>query len=416
MADPDADSLIVVGAGIVGASIALALQRDGHRVLLIDREGPAAGASFGNAGGVVDGSTAPTAMPGIVFDVLRMVGRPLSPLTIRPSYLATALPWLLQFIRESGRARVLRNALDLHALSRFAAFGWRSLTDNTPQSALLRDVGWLKVYETEAAFRRTAHARYLMDKVGADYEVLNSDQIRELEPGLAPLFPRAIFQRGSLHVRNPGGMVRGMVERFVGAGGRFERFDLRRIEWQNEGVRLHGSAGLLQGRKVIIAAGAWSGQLARQVGDPVPLESERGYHLMLTGEESDRLRRPVMNGERSFVLSPMDMGLRLTSQVEFAGLDADPDYRRVRSLIDQARRMLPGLAVTERSVWMGRRPSLPDSLPVLGYSRHTDKVVYAFGHQHLGMTLGPITGLVIADLLAGRQLSVDLRPYRVDRF
>ncbi|MCB1684529.1 MAG: FAD-dependent oxidoreductase, partial [Pseudomonadales bacterium] len=126
--------MIVVGAGIVGASTALALQRDGHRVLLIDREGPAAGASFGNAGGVVDGSAAPTAMPDIVFDVLRMVGRPLSPLTIRPSYLATALPWLLRFIRESRRARVLQNALDLHALSRFAAFGWRSLTDNTPQS------------------------------------------------------------------------------------------------------------------------------------------------------------------------------------------------------------------------------------------------------------------------------------------
>ncbi|MEZ5551374.1 MAG: FAD-binding oxidoreductase [Pseudomonadales bacterium] len=416
MADSAGDSLIVVGAGIVGASTALALQRDGHRVLLIDREGPAAGASFGNAGGVVDGSAAPTAMPDIVFDVLRMVGRPLSPLTIRPSYLATALPWLLRFIRESRRARVLQNALDLHALSRFAAFGWRSLTDNTPQSRLLRDVGWLKVYETETAFRRTAHTRYLMDKVGADYEVLNPDQIRDLEPGLAPLFARAIFQRGSLHVRNPGQMVRGMVERFVSNGGRFERFDLQRIDCQCGAIRLHGPAGVLQGGKVVIAAGAWSGQLARQVGDRVPLESERGYHLMLTGQASDRLSRPVMNGERSFVLSPMDMGLRLTSQVEFAGLDAEPDYRRVRSLVDQARRMLPGLPVAEHSVWMGRRPSLPDSLPVLGYSRCTDRVVYAFGHQHLGMTLGPISGLVIADLLAGRKPGVDLHPYRVTRF
>ena len=204
-------SIIVVGAGIVGASAALALQRDGHEVLLLDREGPAAGASFGNAGGIVDGSCAPTAMPGLMFDVLKMIGRPLSPLTIRPAYLPALLPWLSRFLLESGRGRVLRNALNLYSLSRRANAGWRSLTDNTPLAGMLQEGGWLKVYESERAFAATAHARYLMDQTGTAYEVLDASSIRDLEPELAPIFSRGIFQRGSLRVLNPGRMVEEMV-------------------------------------------------------------------------------------------------------------------------------------------------------------------------------------------------------------
>ena len=416
MADSRGQSIIVIGAGVVGASAALALQRDGHAVLLVDREGPAAGASFGNAGGIVDGSCAPTAMPGMVFDVLKMIGRPLSPLTIRPAYLPKLTPWLLRFLLESRRSRVLQNAIDLHALSSRAAAGWRSLTDNTPLAGLLRDVGWLKVYETERAFAATEHARSLMDHVGTPYEVLDGSGIRDLEPQLAPIFSRAIFQRGSLHVVNPGRMVKQMVELFVSRGGRYETIDVRRIEAGAAEVRLHGATARHSADLVVVAAGAWSKTLAAQLGDTVPLESERGYHLMLPASSCGRLHRPVMNGERSFVLAPMEMGLRLTSQVELAGLTAAPDYRRVRSLLGEVDRMLPGIELAEESVWMGRRPSLPDSLPVLGHSRKTEKVLYAFGHQHLGMTLGPASGLIVADLVAGRDPGLDLSPFRTDRF
>jgi D-amino-acid dehydrogenase len=202
----------------------------------------------------------------------------------------------------------------------------------------------------------------------------------------------------------------------VARGGRYENFAVQRIATGSEGVQLYGSSAHRTADRVVIATGAWSRHLARQLGDRVPLESERGYHLMLPTAARRQLSRPVLNGERSFVLSPMEMGLRLTSQVELAGLDAAPDYRRVRSLLAEAQRMLPGLDVREQSVWMGRRPSLPDSLPVLGHSSRTDKVLYAFGHQHLGMTLGPATGLIIADLLAGRDPGLDLAPFRADRF
>jgi D-amino-acid dehydrogenase len=415
-------SIVVVGAGIVGASTALALLEDQHDVTLVDRDEPCAGASFGNAGAIVNGSCAPTAMPGIVLDVIRMVGQPLSPLSIRPGYLPFAIPWFTRFILESRQSRVLQNAQNLHALTSHAASAWQKLVNNTKLRSLLRDSGWLKVYESKRSFAATAAARDLMDKMKTPYEILNGDEVRSLEPNLAPIFNHGIFQRDSLSVSNPKAMVQGMVDLFVRRGGSYKQFDVQSLDIVHAGpgdieqVRIKNAQGEMKFDKVVIAAGAWSRSLAKQMGDLVPLDTERGYHLMLPATSSGLLSRPVVNGETSFVLSPMAEGMRMTSQVEFAGLEAGPDYSRVRSLLPQARRMLPDLDATEKSVWLGFRPSLPDSLPVLGRATRTDKVLYAFGHQHLGMTLGPITGTILSDLISGRDSKVNLTPYRVNRF
>jgi D-amino-acid dehydrogenase len=408
--------LVVIGAGVLGACIALALQRDGHDVLLIDREGPAAGASFGNAGGVVNGSCAPTAMPGIAFDVLRMIGRPLTPFTVRLSYLPQALPWMLRFLNESRESRVYANGRALHDLSQFAADAWHELVAGTDLQPLLRPVGWLKVYRTEQAFAASAHSRYLMDSFSVPYEVLDAGDLQELEPGLAPEFARAIYQEDSLQVSDPGAMVRGMADLLVRRGGRFERCDVRRLELAGNTVELSDGSRTMTAARVVVATGAWSGRLSSQLGDRVPLDTERGYHAMLPTSNNRLLQRPVMHGDLSFVLSPMACGFRITSQVEFAGLQAAPDFRRIRSLLPVAERMLPGLDTRETSVWMGCRPSLPDSLPVLGFSPRSERVIYAFGHQHLGLTLGPASAQIVADLVAGRGPRIDLAPYRVDRF
>jgi len=409
-------SIAIIGAGVVGASTALALQKDGHDVTLLDREGPCAGASFGNAGVIVNGSCAPTAMPGILLDALRMFTQPLPPLSIRAAYLPRILPWLIRFVVESQPSRVSRNAENLHALTRHAVKGWRQLTDNTKLTSLLDDNGWLKVYESRRSFDATANARELMDRLGTPYELLSGQEIQDIEPNLAPIFSHGILQRDSLGIINPQKMIQGMVDLFTSGGGAYRQFDVQAININNEGVALYNSQKVISADKVVIAAGAWSRPLAKQIGDDVPLESEGGYHLMLPVESRDLLLRPVVNGEASFVLSPMETGLRMTSQIELGGLDCMPDYRRVRSLLPVVKRMLPDIEIAEKSVWMGFRPSLPDSLPVLGFATHTDKVLYAFGHQHLGMTMGPISGLVIADLLASRKPEIDLAPYRADRF
>lgn len=409
-------SIAIVGAGIIGASTALALQHDGHRVTLLDRQKPCAGASFGNAGLIVNGSCAPTAMPGIILDGLRMLGQPLSPLSVRPAYFPRILPWLIRFMAESRRSRVTRNAHHLHALTNRAVDSWRQLTNNTQLDRLLESGGWIKVYESERSFAATENARALLDDNGTPYEILTAADIQDLEPQLAPIFERGIYQNDTLWLNNPDRMVRGMVDLLLSRGGDYRKSDVRSIHIESNTVKLVSADESTSFDKVVIATGAWSRRFCKQLGDNVALDTERGYHLMLSTDSSALLTRPVFSGDSSFVLTPMEFGLRLTTQIEFAGLDAAPDYRRVRSLLPAAQRMLPGIDKAETSVWMGCRPSLPDSLPVLGFASRSNNVLYAFGHQHLGITLGPLTGLIIADLIAGRDPGIDLTPYRADRF
>jgi len=408
--------IIVVGAGIVGASTALALQEDGHTVTLLDREEPCAGASFGNAGVIVNGSCVPTAMPGIALTGLRMLVDANAPMSIRAAYVPKILPWLVRFVLESRASRVASNTQAIHALSKDATSCWLRLIGNTGLREGLASGGWLRVFETEKAFVASRTARSLMDDVGTPYAVLNAAEIQEMEPHLAPNFCRAIFQEDSMRITNPFRMVQGMVELFVARGGTYQRFEVNSIvnhqDAGTESITLTNAHASLFASKVVIACGAWSRTLAKQMGDIIPLDTERGYHLMFSPEDSALLNRAVVHSEASFVLSPMEAGLRMTSQVEFAGVDAPADYRHIRSLVPAAKRMLPELESNEQSVWMGCRPSLPDSLPVLGFSSRSDKVLYAFGHQHLGMTLGPRTAFIIADLIAGRSPDLEMAPYR----
>ena len=350
------------------------------------------------------------------MNALRMLSNAQSPLSIRPAYFHRILPWLMRFAYESRSSRVHRNARNLYALTHRANAAWRCLTDDTDLGRFLDQDGWLKVYESEQSFASTKDARALMDENGTPYAILSAADIQDLEPQLAPVYQRGLLQDDSLHIRNPQRMVEGMVELLVSRGGSFACFDVRAISIDGESVRLQDHANALSFQKVVIAAGAWSGSLAKQLGDKLPLDAERGYHLMLPSSNNSLLSRPVVNADRGFVLSPMETGLRLTSQVEFAGLDAPPDYRHIRSLLAAASRMLPGLDAREESVWMGPRPSLPDSLPVLGFAARSNNVLYAFGHQHLGMTLGPLTGQIIADLVANRDPGIDLKPYSPGRY
>ena len=406
----------IIGSGVIGAACALTLQKNGHRVLLLDREKPCAGASSGNAGAVVNGSCAPTAMPGALFNAIKMLGRPYSSLTVRPSYLPQITPWLVRFLWQSRASAVNKNAENLHALSQHAVSSWRELTDNTDLYSLFNAKGWLKVYQSQKTFNQTLNARQLMDDMGTKYQCLTAADIQDLEPNLAPIFSHGTIQEDSLNINNPEQLVAGMVELFVSRGGQYQQFNVHSIEQQQDAVELKGDSGSLMSDKVVIATGAWSKTLAKQLGDNIPLETERGYHLMLPESTGSLLSRPVVNGDNEFVLSPMDMGMRLVSQVELAGLQAPPNYKPIRRLLPLVKKMLPSIDAREESAWLGYRPSLPDSLPVLGFSSSSENIVYAFGHQHLGMTLAAITGQIITDLLSKKPPPVIARPYRATRF
>lgn len=418
-ADADTETrpkhVTVIGAGIVGVSAALYLQRDCHAVTLIDREGPAAGASYGNAGGVVSASSAPLGMPGLLRRVPAMLMDPQGPLVLRWRYLPAIAPWLLRLLLASRRPRVEGIADALVALNAGVEAAWRSLATQAGIGDLLRPVGWLEVFETDKGLASTAAERDLMTRRSVPHEVLNADELRQLEPALAPIFKYGFFMPGCLFVADPGRAVQSLAADFVQRGGRLV---IRRVTGFGLDGRpyqvLTDGGDALETDAIVLAAGAWSRRLASQLGASVPLDTERGYHLMLPPLDSG-LRRPTIHGEQSFVLSPMEQGTRLTSQVEFAGLEAPADFRRVRGLLSAAKRMLPALEVEERSAWLGFRPSMPDSLPVIGPVDGLPDVYLGFGHGHLGLTQGPATGRILADLVAGRDPGIDLAPYRAGR-
>jgi D-amino-acid dehydrogenase len=353
-------------------------------------------------------------MPGLLRKVPGMLRDPLGPLVLRWRYLPRIAPWLLGLVRASRPKRAEAISRALTELNGRATDPWRDLARQTGAEPLLRDVGWLKVYETDNGFAATAFERELMTRRGRRFEVLNADELRQLEPALAPIFRHGFFQPEAVFLADPGAALARFAADFLARGGTIVQDEVTGFELGDRPHRVLTLGGGHEAEAIVLAAGAWSRGLARQLGAKVRLDTERGYHLMLPPADPG-LGRPVVNGEEHFVLCPMETGTRLTSQVEFAGLDAPPDYRRIRALLPRARRMLPGLVPEETSAWLGFRPSLPDSLPVIGPAPSHPDVFFAFGHGHLGLTQGPVTGRIVADLLAGRDPGLDLAPYRPGR-
>lgn len=406
----------VIGAGIVGVSCALHLQRASQSVTLIDPRAPGTATSFGNAGGIVTGAVTPNSTPALWRDVPRMLFDRDSAVRVRWSYLPQITPWLVRFLLAGRHSRVRAIADALHPLVTRAYDAHRELIALARAEDLVRPAGWLKVFETEAGFAGTQYERDVMGARNVRYDVLGPDDIRQLEPSLARRYIKGLFQPDSAFVSSPHLLVQAYFTQYQQLGGTIAQERVRGVQPSDGGVRLDCELGFRSFDAVVIAAGAWSKELARQVGDRIPLDTERGYHLNIEPGDAGELRRTVVFPERGFVLAPMLDGIRLTSGVELAGLDASPDFSRIRRLLPVAREALPGLSDRVTREWLGYRPSTPDSLPVIGQSPRSRSVFYAFGHQHLGLTLGAVTGRLIAATVAGHQPEIDLTPYRADRF
>lgn len=410
-------SVAVVGSGIVGMSAALHLQNDGHAVTLLDARSPGTATSFGNAGAIVTSAIEPNATPGILKQLPKYALDPSSGIRARYAYLPKFAPWLARFLLASRPDQVARSAAALAPLSRRAYDAHKELIALTGATDIVRPVGWLKVYRSEAGFAGSEHGRRLMDQHGLKYEVLSPDEIGQLEPGLARVFVKGLFSSESAFCTSPKMLIDGYAAHFFARGGVWLPEAVRGIEpLGRDRVRVRSELGIREFDRVVIAAGAWSKPLAAAIGDFVPLDTERGYHLNLDPGTSRELRRPVCLPEDSYVLAPMQDGIRLTSGVEFAGVEAAPDFTRIYKLLPKAQAVLPGLSGTVTREWMGRRPSTPDSVPVIGPSPKAPQVIYAFAHQHLGLTLGPMTGRLVAQVVRGAAPEIDLAPYSIARF
>lgn len=407
----------VIGSGIVGLACAMSLMRDGHRITLIDPRPPGSATSFGNAGAVVTGGVVPTSTPGLWRKVPRMLFDPMSPLKVRWRYMPQLAPWLIRFLRAGQRETAIRTADELWPLTSRAAAAHKQLAREAGAEDLLRPVGWLKVYRNQAGIDGTAFDRELMDRVGAKYQLLNADELRQLEPGLSREFAHGLFQPEALFASTPYALSQAYLRCILARGGRLVTETVRRFEFGPQGpTKVVTDLGMHPVDRVVVAAGAWSKPLARQLGHSVPLDTERGYHLNFPWSERTVLNRPVLFGGENFVLCPMRDGIRMTGGVELAGLDAPPDFRRIRALVPAARRVLPGLSGEATREWLGFRPSIPDSKPVVARSSKWSNAYFAFGHGHMGLGLSAITGKLIADLVAERPSEIPMAPYAADRF
>ena len=410
----------IVGAGIVGVCCARFLQRAGFEISVVDRGEPGKGTSFGNLGMLCSlDHTLPLASMAVLATVPRMLLDFDSPLAIRGRYLPRLVPWLVRFAANAPEATRMRNARALASLLEDTLAAYKRLTDGSPAAQYVRHSGSLTVYASARRFERAAAERARLRSLGTRVEELGGDEIRQLEPTLHPRYRYATWFPDCGHTPDPFLLTRAIADEVRAAGGDFVEAKVRGFDIGPDGVRALRTEGApIPVERLVVAAGAWSKTLARDLGSRVPLEAERGYHSMLRGVDTG-LRRPITNGEEGLGLTQMVEGLRIGGTVEFASLHAAPDYARTRAFHRKAREMLPDLppeSDCEVSRWMGFRPSLPDHLPVIGPSPHHRNVWFAFGHQHLGLSLGARTGEVIAALIAGENPRIDLHPYRIDRF
>ena len=411
-----AKHVIVIGAGIVGVCAALSLRRDGHDVTLIDRGAPGEGTSFGNGSVITPDSVTPVAMPGILWRVPGMLLDPLGPLRVRWSYLPRLTPWLLRFVAASGPKRVEALSIALANLHKGAVEAYAPLTAMAGADDMVRRSGWVCVYESEAEFQASQDILELERRRGIRFEVLDAAELRQLEPSLAPIFSRAVFYPDTAHTVNNFRLVQVLAGALQQHGGRLLRSEVRGFGLGEGGVSaVETGAGREACDAVVVAAGAWSRPLCRQLGSDPPLDTERGYHLTV-GEPGVLPRLPVYSNKRAFVATPIETGLRLAGTVELGGLDAPPDWRRADVLMTHAKRWLPGLQDKSVTRWMGHRPSLPDSVPVISGSPRHANAYFAFGHGHCGLGLGARTGQLVAALVSGRDPGIDMTPYRIDRF
>lgn len=414
MAEAASTDFLVIGAGIVGASCAAFLQREGFSVTLVDRDEPGLGCSFGNAGNFSVGGVAPNALPGLPWRVPRMLANPLHPLHVDWRHFPAALPYFWRFLNNSRRSRVEQIVPALHAILSRVFESYEMLLGPAKMADLIRRNGKLYTYETAKAFASDQLKYELQDRYGVRREVLDGDAAREMEPALGPSVAKAVFWPDYGWTVSPHRLTTTIVEDFVRRNGILRRDAVRGFEVGPNGpTRVLTGQGSITVDRVVIAAGIWSRELAAELGTKVSMESERGYHLSMPNP-GVKFSRTVMSYDRFITITPMEGGLRVSGIGEFAGTRAKPRMELTEKVLHHARILVPGINPEGASRWMGERPSTPDSLPILGRSPRYPNVFFAFGH--FGLTLGAVCGRLIGELAAGKPTTIDLKPYRADRF
>jgi D-amino-acid dehydrogenase len=403
--------IVVVGAGIVGVSCAIWLQRSGHEVTLVDRAGPASGTSHGNAGVLAAGAVIPVTTPGLLVRAPRMLFSKDAPLFLKWGYLPKLLPFLRRYMSYANDAHVDRYGAAMSMLLHDTVAQHRALADGTDAARFISDEDYCFGYASRADFEADAYGWEKRRKAGYAFEVVEGTEYRAADPSYGPAFEVVVRCKNHGRISDPGGYVTALAGHFADQGGVLDIRAVEDITLENgEIAALQTSKGEMRADKFVFAMGPWSKKIAHKLGVKVPFESERGYHIEFMNP-SVMPKNPMMVASGKFVLTPMEGRLRAAGVIEFGGLENGPSRGPFDLLKRQVKQVLPDLEYDEAVEWMGHRPAPADSLPLIGANDVNGKSYNAFGHQHVGLTGGPKTGRIIADIINGKKPNVDLAPF-----
>lgn len=417
--DPKANRMTrhvaVIGAGIVGISTALWLRRAGDDVTVIDRGQPGTGTSHGNAGVLAACSMVPVTGPGLARQAPQMVLDSNSPLFLRWPYLPRLLPWLRRYMAHANDADTRRIAHGLTQIVSDTVDQHKSLCSDLGLSDWVTESDYCFAYRNRAAFEAESYAWGLRAEAGFVPDMIDGKAVQDYEPNLWHGITCLAVMKQHGFIRNPGGYVQALAKAFVAGGGKIMQADVTDFELTDGQIaRVQTNAGTVACDAVVLATGVWSKPMMAKLGIKVPLEAERGYHIVFE-DATGGPTRPMMIASGKFVATPMDQGLRCAGIVEFGGLEAGPSRAPLALLRRQATQAFPDLKATSEIEWLGHRPAPSDSLPLIGEVGKS-RVFTAFGHHHIGLTAGPKTGRLVAGLITGQQANTDLAPYHPQRF
>jgi D-amino-acid dehydrogenase len=407
---------VVLGAGIVGTSIALHLAKRGLSVALVDKGAPGEGTSYGNAGVIEANTLLPHPFPTSFGSIMKVALKQATEANCHLSFLPHIAPWLLDYRANSTMERRIRFANLMRPLFANALPEHEALMQEAGATRYLRKEGWLKVYRNKASFEATARERALASEFGLPHDALDRDGALALEPALAPQFVNGIYWKGSASVTNPLALTKAYIARFTALGGVVLTGDARTLHRANGRWRVETDEGPVDSREAVVALGPWATDLLKPMDIDLPLEVKRGYHLHFRPRGNAGLTRPVVDADLGYCVAPMEQGLRLTTGAEFADRDAKPTPVQFDRLLPQARALFPLGEKVEAQPWMGSRPCFADSMPVIGRAPGKTDLWLCYGHAHWGLTLGPVTGRLIAEVMTNATPFCDPTPYAAERF
>ena len=407
-------NIAVVGAGIVGICCAYFLKKSGLSVTLIDREDPGTMTSFGHACSFADYANVPVNYPGLIWDIPKMLLKKDGPLAVDFFYIVKHLPWALSFLKNCKKEKVDEIASSLTNLLKHSQISYDEIFKEVNVQEYISHEENLYLFDTKKSLDDYEYANVIRKNNRVKVRNLNKEQVKELEPNIADVYYAGQLFTGSRHTTNPLAISTKIFEKFLDLGGIYIKQNVNNLIQKEKSIELSLENKRINFDKIIVCAGAWSNEIAKMIGDKFPLDTERGYHILFETDEK-LIKRPVAWSESGFYLIQIHDGVRAAGTVEIAGLNKSPNSSRIEMIERQSRKVLPQLG-NVKSTWMGRRPTLPDSLPIIGKSQKNNNVIYAFGHQHIGWTLGAVTGKIIDSLSRDHIPNIDISAYSPSRF